>query len=76
MGYQIKETVPNNLESTLSTVVLPGTVQLTPLGKMIILMRDCQTTGGYPRILQIAEASINHLAQKRQFEQISYQSAI
>ena len=72
MGYQIKELLPNNLKSILSTTVLPGTVQLTPSGKMIILMRDCQTTGGYPRILQLAEASINHLAQKRQFENISF----
>ncbi|WP_255702976.1 hypothetical protein [Antarcticibacterium sp. 1MA-6-2] len=28
----------------LQHYVLPGTVQLTPSGNMIILMRDCQTT--------------------------------
>ena len=72
MGYQIKETIPNNLKSILSSAVLPGTIQLTPSGKMIILMRDCQTTGGYPRILQLSEASINHLAQKKQFENINF----
>jgi allophanate hydrolase subunit 2 len=27
-------------------------------------MRDCQTTGGYPRVLQLSESSINVLAQK------------
>jgi allophanate hydrolase subunit 2 len=56
---------------------MPGTIQLTPGGQLIILMRDCQTTGGYPRILQLSEKSINVLAQKRlgefvQFELINY----
>jgi allophanate hydrolase subunit 2 len=27
-------------------------------------MRDCQTTGGYPRILQLSENAVNILAQK------------
>jgi allophanate hydrolase subunit 2 len=27
-------------------------------------MRDCQVTGGYPRVLQLSEASITCLAQK------------
>ena len=43
---------------------MPGTVQLTPSGTLIILMRDCQTTGGYPRVLQLSEQGINTLAQK------------
>ncbi|MEM9545808.1 MAG: biotin-dependent carboxyltransferase family protein [Bacteroidota bacterium] len=49
--------------SILSSGTLPGTVQLTPSGELIILMRDTQTTGGYPRILQLTEESINDLAQ-------------
>ena len=64
MGYQLVELIDNNLPSMLTSSVLPGTVQLTPSGKLIILMRDCQVTGGYPRILQLSEASINILAQK------------
>ena len=43
---------------------MPGTVQLTPQGKLIILMRDAQVTGGYPRIFQLTEQSINILSQK------------
>lgn len=50
-------------QSILSSAVLPGTVQLTPNGDVIVLMRDAQTTGGYPRILQLSEDSINNLAQ-------------
>lgn len=64
MAYQLKELVPNNLTQIITSLVLPGTVQLTPSGKLIVLMRDCQTTGGYPRVLQLSEKAINRLAQK------------
>ena len=64
MAYQILPVLKNSLESILTSPVLPGTVQLTPSGQLIILMRDCQTTGGYPRILQLTERSINILSQK------------
>jgi len=64
MAYQLLPLVQNNLESILTVPVLPGTVQLTPSGQIIVLMRDGQTTGGYPRILQLTEKSINILSQK------------
>jgi biotin-dependent carboxylase-like uncharacterized protein len=63
MAYQLEPVLDNNLEPILSSPVLPGTVQLTPGGTLIILMRDCQTTGGYPRVLQLTESAINILAQ-------------
>ena len=65
MGYQLKEFVPEHSISMLTSATLPGTVQLTPAGKLIILMRDGQTTGGYPRILQLSQRSISILAQKK-----------
>lgn len=63
--------------SMLTSSVLPGTVQLTPSGNLIILMRDCQTTGGYPRILQLTDRAINQMAQKKsgdkfQFKRFDY----
>lgn len=64
MAYQLVEPLKNNLKPIITSLVLPGTVQLTPSGKLIILMRDCQTTGGYPRVLQLRETSINVLSQK------------
>jgi biotin-dependent carboxylase-like uncharacterized protein len=64
MAYQLLETLDNSLEPIITSAVLPGTVQLTPSGKLIVLMRDCQTTGGYPRVLQLKESAINILAQK------------
>ena len=64
MAYQLDEVFKNTIDQIITSLVLPGTVQLTPDGKLIILMRDAQTTGGYPRILQLKEQSINCLAQK------------
>lgn len=49
----------------ISSGVLPGTIQLTPSGQFTILMRDAQTTGGYPRILQVAEKDLDYIAQRR-----------
>jgi len=67
MGYQLKNTFLKlkDVEIITSTTI-PGTVQLTPSGTLIILMRDCPTTGGYPRILQLTDIAINQLAQKKE----------
>jgi biotin-dependent carboxylase-like uncharacterized protein len=64
MGYQLKTLFPPaNKKEIITSVLIPGTVQLTPSGKLIIMMRDCPTTGGYPRILQLTDEAINRLAQ-------------
>ena len=73
MAYQLEEKIENNLKPILTQPVLPGTVQFTPGGNLIILMRDAQTTGGYPRIFQLTEESINLLAQKKQGDAIQFQ---
>ena len=64
MAYQLEEIIVNNIDPIITSPVIPGTVQLTPSGKLIVLMRDCQTTGGYPRVLQLKESAINILSQK------------
>jgi len=67
MGYQLKNKFPPVKNSEIITsVTIPGTIQLTPAGKLIIMMRDCPTTGGYPRILQLNDMAINQLAQKKE----------
>ncbi len=76
MAIQLEEVLPNNLPSMLTSPVLPGTVQLTPSGKLIVLMRDCQTTGGYPRILQLSKESINAIAQKRAQEKFRFRLSV
>ena len=72
MGYQLNENLQNDLMAIITGPVIPGTVQLTPSGKLIVLMRDCQTTGGYPRVLQLSETAINSLSQKYTGQAISF----
>lgn len=72
MGYQLNELIENNVNPIITSAVLPGTVQLTPGGKLIVLMRDAQTTGGYPRVLQLSDDAINLLAQKKTSDLVSF----
>lgn len=60
-------------KSIISSGTIPGTVQLTPAGDLIFLMRDAQTTGGYPRVLQLTEVGICDLAQMKAGEKFKLQ---
>lgn len=73
MGYRLEDAIKNDLPSMLTSAVLPGTVQLTPSGKLIVLMRDCQVTGGYPRVLQLSNYAIDILAQKTTGDQFTFE---
>jgi biotin-dependent carboxylase-like uncharacterized protein len=72
MGYRFNEKIENRLSSILTSSVLPGSVQLTPSGKIIALMKDCQVTGGYPRVLQLTQEAINILAQKSTNQSVKF----
>ena len=72
MAYKLKEKLKNRLKSIITSPVLPGTIQLTPGGEIIILMKDCQVTGGYPRIFQLNENSIDLIAQKKTNDIINF----
>ena len=72
VGYRLKECLENNLPSILTSAVMPGTVQLTPSGKCIILLQDCQVTGGYPRILQLSDIAIARVSQKISGDKIQF----
>ncbi|MCB9993774.1 MAG: biotin-dependent carboxyltransferase family protein [Hyphomicrobiaceae bacterium] len=60
----------------VSDAVVPGDVQILGDGTPVILMRDHQPTGGYPRIATIVSDDLSRLAQMRpgtgvRFEPIS-----
>ncbi|WP_028562082.1 biotin-dependent carboxyltransferase family protein [Paenibacillus pinihumi] len=57
----------------LSHGVAPGTVQVPPGGSPIVLAADCQTTGGYPKLAQVAYADLPLLAQARPGDIIRFQ---
>ncbi|RNC89938.1 MAG: biotin-dependent carboxyltransferase [Allomuricauda sp.] len=75
MAYQLNEYLDGHTMKMLTSATLPGTVQLTPAGRLIILMKDGQTTGGYPRILQLTNTSICVLAQKKFGDTIKFKWA-
>jgi antagonist of KipI len=49
----------------LSEAVAPGTVQLPPSGKPILLLNDCQTIGGYPKLANVITVDLPIAAQLR-----------
>jgi len=56
----------------ISTAVGAGTIQCLPNGALVVLMADSQTTGGYPRIGQVAAADIPRCAQTRTQEALFF----
>jgi len=72
MAYQLSETIKPHKMSMLTSATIPGTVQCTPAGKLIVLMKDGQTTGGYPRVVQLTDKAICILAQKKGGDTISF----
>ena len=74
MGYHLQSDPLLLQISTelLSTAVTKGTIQLTPGGQLIVLMSDCQTTGGYPRVAQVAAVDLPVLAQLKPGDTIQF----
>jgi antagonist of KipI len=52
-------------DDLLSEAVVPGTVQVPPSGKPILLLNDCQTIGGYPKLAHVITADLGIAAQLR-----------
>lgn len=73
MAYLLNHNEPISAKEITTAPVQPGTIQLTPAGRMLVLMKDAQTTGGYSRILQLSEAAISEMAQLRPGEEIQLQ---
>ncbi len=47
----------------LSEAVVPGTLQVPPNGEPILLLGDCQTIGGYPKIAHVITVDLSVAAQ-------------
>jgi antagonist of KipI len=56
---------PADARERISAPVAPGTIQLPPDGRPIVLLADAQTHGGYPRIGHVIRADLPRLAQLR-----------
>lgn len=76
MGYRLMGDSPLITKEPiqlLSEAVTFGTVQVPPSGQPIILMADCQTTGGYPKLAQVVSVDLPKLAQLQPFSKIRFQ---
>lgn len=59
---------------------IPGTIQITNSGDPVILMNDCQTTGGYKILGYVIDVDLYKVAQLRpkdsiSFEKVSFEEA-
>lgn len=75
MGYRLEgaELKLKKKQEMLSSAVTFGTVQVTAEGNPIVLMADHQTTGGYPRILQVVSVDLGKLAQFQTGDFLSFE---
>jgi len=76
MGYRL-EGAPLSLRAPfeiLSEAVAFGTMQLPPGGNPIVLMADRQTTGGYPRIGEVATVDLPLLAQLKPGDKLRFRA--
>jgi allophanate hydrolase len=55
-----------------SEAIVPGDLQIMGDGTPIVLMRDHQPTGGYPRIATIISADLDRFAQTRPGTSIAF----
>jgi antagonist of KipI len=58
----------------VSEAVAPGTIQVPPNGKPILLLGDCQTIGGYPKIAHVITADLPMAAQLRPGDQLRFRA--
>lgn len=58
--------------SLISDPIMPGDIQILGDGTPIVLMRDHQPTGGYPRIGTIVSADLDRFAQIRPGETVAF----
>lgn len=62
-----------DLLSIVSEVIVPGDIQITGDGAPFVLMCECQTTGGYPRIGTVIPCDLSRVAQAQAGEKITFE---
>ena len=65
MGARLDGPILERIDSgdLLSEAVAPGILQVPPNGKPILLLGDCQTIGGYPKIAHVITVDLPFAAQ-------------
>ena len=75
MGYRLigKKLIVELKQEVISSGIVPGTIQISNSGQAILLMRDAQTTGGYPRIANVIRKDLDMLAQLKPGAKIRFE---
>ena len=68
-GIELKR---NHDIDLISEAVVPGTIQVPPGGKPIVLLGDCQTVGGYPKIAHVISVDLPTAAQLRLGDRVRF----
>jgi antagonist of KipI len=63
---------PTNHAELISEAVAPGTIQVPPSGQPILLLGDCQTIGGYPKIAHVITVDLGIAAQLRAGDHVRF----
>jgi antagonist of KipI len=74
MGVRLDGPELKRKEATdlISEAVAPGTIQVPPSGKPILLSGDCQTIGGYPKIAHVITVDLGIAAQLRAGDSVRF----
>jgi antagonist of KipI len=68
-GPELKRVDESDL---VSAAVAPGTIQVPPSGKPILLLGDCQTIGGYPKMAHVITIDLGVAAQLRAGDHVRF----
>jgi biotin-dependent carboxylase-like uncharacterized protein len=74
MGYRLEgPIIEHKIKADIvSDALLPGAVQVPKDGKPILIMRDAQTTGGYPKIAVVITPDVSRLGQAKPNDTIEF----
>ena len=73
MGYRLSGSEINaSNRSLISEPVVAGAIQVPADGQPIVLMADCQTLGGYPKLGTVFSLDLDRLSQKLPGQKVSF----
>lgn len=76
MGYRLEGPTLRHARgfNIVSDAVLPGSIQVPGGGCPIVLLKDAQTTGGYPKIATVVSADLGRFAQLRPLSEVRFRA--
>jgi len=74
MGYRLEGPIIEHKGKAeiVSDALLPGAIQVPKNGKPIVMMKDAQTTGGYPKIAVAITSDLDMLGQAKPNDEIQF----